>query len=156
MNKLKLLTLLGLAFLSNTVQANEQQSDIVIANAWAKGHGANGAIYMDIHHNGDDHDVLKGATCSIARKCELHTHIKSGDVYQMRKVDSIQIAANEKTSLEHGGLHVMLIGLKEPLKPGDNIKVKLNFANAGEIEKNVVVKPIDHNPSDNKAGCACE
>ena len=45
----------------------------------------------------------------------------------MRQVKQIDIPAHGDTVLQPGGLHVMLIGLKGELKPGDNVAVTLVF-----------------------------
>ena len=48
------------------------------------------------------------------RQLRTSTHIKDGELMRMRKVDAIEAPAS-RVALEPGGLHVMLMGLKEPL-----------------------------------------
>ena len=57
-----------------------------------------------------------------------------GNVMKMREIKAIEIPANGKVELKSGGLHLMFIDLKEQLKPGSTIKVKLKFEKAGEVE----------------------
>ena len=41
-----------------------------------------------------------------------------------------------------GDYHVMLSGLKEPLKTGSRVPATLNFANAGAVKVEITVEPI--------------
>jgi copper(I)-binding protein len=43
--------------------------------------------------------------------------------------------------LAPGGYHIMLMGLKQPLKQGDAFPITLNFANAGPVTAQVTVEP---------------
>jgi copper(I)-binding protein len=62
----------------------------------------------------------------------LHTHIRDGEVMRMRPVADIPIPPGETVRLRPGGLHVMLIGLKEPLRQGTTVPLTLRFERAGE------------------------
>jgi len=72
-----------------------------------------------------------------------------GDVMKMRPLSSIDIPAGSEVSFAKGnpiGYHVMLIGLKKPLKVGDKFSVWLTFKHAGEVEVEVWVQtPKDAN-----------
>ena len=63
---------------------------------------------------------------------ELHTHVNEDGVMKMRKVDKIAIPAGQTVALKPGGLHVMLIGLKEKLEPGKEVHMNLIFDNGGK------------------------
>ena len=52
----------------------------------------------------------------------------------------VDVPAGGKTALEPGGLHVMLIGLKAPLKEGDKFPLTLTFAKAGKVDVEVIVE----------------
>jgi len=54
---------------------------------------------------------------------------------RMRAVTGgLPIAAGQTKAIQPGGqLHLMLIGLKRPLKAGDRIPVTLDFAHAGAV-----------------------
>tara|TARA_Y100000590_G_scaffold387896_1_gene461820 strand:+ start:371 stop:856 length:486 start_codon:yes stop_codon:yes gene_type:complete len=79
--------------------------------------GKNGAVFFKIQNLTDRSEKVIKATVSknIADHCELHSHEKVGDVYQMREVDAIVIPAQGQVDLKPGGLHIMLMGLKAPL-----------------------------------------
>jgi len=78
-------------------------------------------------------DRLVGGSTPLAQRFELHTMAMKGDVMQMRQVDAIALPAGKAVKLEPGGLHVMFIGLKQPLAQGSKVPVTLKFEKAGEV-----------------------
>jgi copper(I)-binding protein len=83
--------------------------------------------FMVIKNNGDkDIKVLK-ADNPLSRATELHTHLNDGGVMRMRPVAAIDIKAGGEAVLKPGGLHVMMIGLKAPMKEGDVVPITLSF-----------------------------
>ncbi|SNC61208.1 copper chaperone PCu(A)C [Polynucleobacter victoriensis] len=89
--------------------------------------------FMKIENKGGA-DKLLAASSSVSKAVELHTMSMEGNVMKMREIKAIEIPANGKVELKSGGLHLMFIDLKEQLKPGSTIKVKLKFEKAGEVE----------------------
>ena len=69
-----------------------------------------------------------------ARVVELHTHIREGDVMRMRPVADIPLPSGQTVHLRPGGLHIMLIGLTEPLRQGATVPLTLRFERAGEVQ----------------------
>ena len=89
--------------------------------------------FMKIENKGGA-DKLLAASSSVSKTMELHTMSMEGNVMKMREIKGIDIPANGKVELKSGGLHLMFIDLKEQLKPGSTIKVRLKFEKAGEVE----------------------
>ena len=63
--------------------------------------------------------------------------------------DGIEIPAGETVTLEPGGLHIMFMGLKQPIEQGKTVPVVLTFEKAGDITINLDVakmgaKSMDH------------
>jgi hypothetical protein len=78
--------------------------------------------------NGGDKDVkVVKAENSASKVTELHTHLNEGGVMKMRQVPSIDIKAKGEAALQPGGLHVMMIDLKGPMKEGDKVAITLGF-----------------------------
>jgi copper(I)-binding protein len=50
------------------------------------------------------------------------------------------VPAKGKTELKPGGYHIMLLGLKQDLKPGEKVPVTLKFERGGEVRVEAVVK----------------
>ncbi len=55
-------------------------------------------------------------------------------------VDGIDIAAGATVSLQPGGYHLMLTGLKSPLTAGMHFPLTLTFAKAGRVTVDAVVE----------------
>jgi copper(I)-binding protein len=116
-----------------------------IANPWVRPSAtANGAIYLEIDNKGTAADRLVAASTTAAAKAELHTHVMDGNIARMRPVDAIEVTPGSATVLKPGGLHIMLLGLKAPLKEGDTVAVTLTFEKAGKVD---VTVPVQKNAS---------
>jgi len=103
----------------------------------------NGAAYLRaVRNRGDQPDRLLGAHTPAAAAVELHrSSVDSQQVVRMRAVDAIDLPARSERRLRHGGeWHLMLIGLKAPLKDGDRFALTLRFERAGEREVTVWVQ----------------
>jgi copper(I)-binding protein len=123
-------------------------ANISITGAYARatvtGQSA-GAGFMKISTQGVA-DQLISASSGVASQVQMHSMSMEGNTMKMRQIDAIDIPANSSVELSPGGLHLMLIGLKAPLKEGDMVKIKLKFAQAGETELSVPVQALSgHN-----------
>jgi len=96
---------------------------------------------MTIANKGGEDDRLTGARAAKAKAVELHQTTMTPDgVMQMRKVeDGLPIEAGAELALSPGGAHLMLVGLEQALRAGEEIVLTLEFAKAGAIE---VVVPV--------------
>ena len=101
-----------------------------------------GAAFFEIMNHGDQDDRLIAARSDVAKKVELHTHIKDdGGVMKMRPIEGgIAIPAGGSHALERGGDHVMFMGLTRKVQDGDMITVTLIFEKAGEVTLDI---PVD-------------
>ncbi len=102
----------------------------------------NSAAFMILKNNSNENRLLVSAHSNISKAVELHTHIKEGGMMRMRRIDSIAIKAGSKTILQPGGLHIMFIGLKQGLKAGEKVELKLVFDDNSEIALSVPVKMV--------------
>jgi len=64
----------------------------------------------------------------------LHFMGMQGDVMKMNEVAAIDLPSGKTVELKPGSYHLMILGVKAPIKPGDNLKMKLKFQKAGELE----------------------
>ncbi|WP_432695822.1 copper chaperone PCu(A)C [Marinobacterium sp. YM272] len=102
----------------------------------------NSAAFMQISNNGDEAVTLTGAATSAAGTAELHAHIQDEGVMRMRRIDGIELPAGETVTLQPGGLHVMLIGLKKTLAEGDDVDLELQFSDGTSASLTLPVKPV--------------
>ncbi|WP_221800221.1 copper chaperone PCu(A)C [Oceanobacter mangrovi] len=91
------------------------------------------AAFMSISNSGQGSDKLVSASAPWAQKIELHTHMHENGTMKMRQVDSIGVNAGTTTTLQPGGLHLMIFGLAQPLPAtvGGQLPLELCFAAAG-------------------------
>jgi copper(I)-binding protein len=101
------------------------------------------AGYLEIVNAGSVGDRLLGVETAIAKQAMLHSTDHGADgVARMVHLDAIDIPANGTVLLEPGGMHIMLMGLKKPLKVGDTFPMQLRFRKAGKVQITVRVVEI--------------
>ena len=126
------------ALSAQTAQAHgTRHGAIAIGHPWshatAPGQPVGGA-YLKLDNKGPAGDRLLGASTAVAERVELHSMTMDGDVMRMRALDAIDLPAGRSVALKPGGTHLMLVGLKAPLKAGEKFPLKLRFEKAGEVE----------------------
>jgi copper(I)-binding protein len=111
---------------------------ITIEGPWARptvGESTSSAAYMKISNSGDQADKLVSAASDAAGHVMLHESRMEGEVMKMvHLADGIAIPAHGSVELKPLGLHVMLMGLKAPLKSGDTLPLTLHFEKQGEVK----------------------
>lgn len=127
--------------------ASIKAGDLEIETPWTRAtpSGATAAAgYFKIVNKGSKPDVLLGATTDVAEHAELHETATNDDgVSTMRPLpDGLTIEPGKSAELKPLGAHLMLMGLKEPLKQGQTITVQLKFKEAGTVSVSFEVKPI--------------
>ena len=100
-----------------------------------------GVAYFTIRNDGKSDRLLR-ASSSVAKRAELHTSSVKNGVVRMEGLDSVDVASGAPTAFAPSGRHVMLMGLKRPLKEGDVFPLVLTFANAGPVEVRVRVRDL--------------
>ncbi len=98
-----------------------------------------GAGYLKLANKGPV-DRLVSATSPAAGSVEIHSMSMEGDVMKMRQVDAIELATGQTVELKPGGYHLMLMGLKAPLKVGEKFPLTLKFEKSGEVVVTVNVE----------------
>jgi hypothetical protein len=105
------------------------------------GGSANTAGYAAVVNAGAAPDTLVAAACDCAAKVELHEMSMAGGVMRMRRLDQgLTVPAHGSAALRPGGSHLMILGVKKPLKDGDRVKLTLTFAKAGTVTVEAPVK----------------
>ena len=133
---LALVTACGLAALPAAAHGY-QHGALKIDHPWARPTlpgQRTGAGYLSIHNTGSTADRLLGGSTPAAAAVEVHEMRMDGDVMRMRELKTLELPPGKPVTLAPGGLHLMLTGLKAPLKIGDKLSVKLRFEKAGEVE----------------------
>ncbi len=139
---LSLIALLGSA--SAALAHEFKAGEIEISHPFARAtisSAPNGAAYMVLTNKGLTADRLLSAFSPVASEVMLHMNIKSGSVMEMRHVAALDLPPGQKAELSPAGAyHLMLTGLKQPLKVGTVFPLTLVFEKAGEAQVMVAVE----------------
>jgi periplasmic copper chaperone A len=120
----------------------QASSPIEISHAWARAtaaSAANGAVYLKVMNRGTADDRLTGASTTVAAKAELHITLNDNGVMKMRPITDVPVKAGGSAEFKPDGMHIMLLGLKHPLKAGDHFPLTLTFEKAGTVQTRVTV-----------------
>lgn len=89
------------------------------------------AAYMQVKNTGKSPVTLTAATTPACEKVEVHTMSMDGGIMRMREVTGgVTIPPGETVKFVSGGMHLMLMGLKQQLTPGTTIPMTLTFTGA--------------------------
>ena len=119
-------------------------SDIELSNAWARPTvgQAPAAVYVTIDNKGGSADRLAGAFTDHAAMAMVHQNEVVNGVARMRMAGEINVPAGDRIEMVPGGTHIMLQGLRAPLKTGDRFDLVLRFKQSGDkTVKVAVVEP---------------
>ena len=111
------------------------EKGIEVHKVWMRpgAQGNNGAVYFVMHNHASETDELMSVTSDAAEAVELDETTVVDDVAKMKKVDSVPVEAFAEIEFAPRGYHVMLIGLKQDLKVGDEIEITLHFKDHEDI-----------------------
>ena len=105
---------------------------VKVENAWARATvpgQKTGSVYLELTSASDA--ALVAAGSPAAARAELHSMTMDGGVMRMRALPRVELPAGKKVALAPGGMHVMLVDLKQPLKAGDKVPVTLSVQSSG-------------------------
>lgn len=120
-----------------------RKGSLTISQPWSRATSPRatvGAGFLTIRNAGARGDRLISATSPRAERVEIHTMSMDGGVMRMRQlVDGLALPAGGTATLAPSGNHIMLIGLKSPLKAGERVPATLRFARAGTVTVQFVI-----------------
>lgn len=120
--------------LSACATAEEHPQELRLTDGWVRvseysDHvdGMTGAFATFDNHT--DHDItIVGGTAEIAGMVQVHEVLMlDGEMKMQEKEGGIVIPAGESVTLEPGGLHIMLMGLKKPILVGDKVTLTIDL-----------------------------
>jgi len=107
------------------------QAQVAISEAWVRGtvEGQTSTVaYMKL--KSDVGARLVSVSTPLAARCSVHEMTMEGNLMRMRAVAALRIPAGGAVELEEGRQHLMLEGLKRPLKGGETVPLTLQFVDA--------------------------
>lgn len=90
---------------------------------------------------------LSHITSPAADAVEIHSMSMQNGMMEMRQLPALALEAGKPVKLEPGGLHLMLINPKKPLKVGDKVQLVLNFKQGKRVVGTVGVQAIVKAPA---------
>jgi hypothetical protein len=136
------LTIAAIISLASGVRAGEVMVRDAFARASATPAASAGTVYLTISNTGTEEDRLIAVSSPVAEMAHLHRSIQVNGATSMVMVQAVDVPAGESVALEPGGLHIMLMGMKSPLKKGGMVALVLTFAKAGEVKLEVPVAGV--------------
>jgi copper(I)-binding protein len=99
--------------------------------------------YFTLGNSGGSDDMLIGVTSPDAQSAQLNESTSTS----MVAISEVDVPAHGTASLERGGRHVMLMGLKPPPALGRTVDLRLTFRTSGTITVHATVEPLTYQPS---------
>jgi periplasmic copper chaperone A len=133
--------------IATPLQAEEiKAGDLVISQAWSRAtpKGAKvGGGFLTIENKGTAPDRLIGGSADVAGSVQVHEMSMDSGVMKMRPMENgLAIEPGKTVKLAPGGFHLMIMGLKAPLKQGDKVPVTLEFEKAGKVTVSLDVQGV--------------
>ena len=122
-------------------------AEVTASDAWVRGtvpaQTATGA-FVTLTSTVDAKVVA--ASSPIAKMVEIHETTMQGNTNHMHEVPVVQLPAGKAVRMQPGGLHVMLMGLAQPLKAGDSVPLAFTIEEPGgkrtRLEVRAEVRPL--------------
>ncbi len=130
------------------ISASVFAGDIQVENAWARATApGQDTAGVDLTITSKQAAELVGASSAACKSIELHSMKMAHDsgMMSMREVPAIELPAGKRVNLGESGYHLMLTGLKAPLKAGDIVPLTLEIKvskHAVKIEAKAEVRPL--------------
>ena len=117
--------------------------ELSIANAWSRSTPPGvtvGVAYFTLKNDTGKSDRLLKITSPAASKVQVHRTETLDGIARMREVAVLHVDAGQTLEFEPNGMHLMLVGLKQPLVEGRTFELQMLFEAAGPREVKVVVR----------------
>jgi copper(I)-binding protein len=130
------------------ISASVYAGDIQAENGWVRASApGQDAASVDMTLTSQQAAALVGVSSPACKTVELHHMTTEGGMMKMREVSSIDLPAGKAVNLGESGYHLMMVGLKAPLKAGETVPLTLSLKVGGQanvkVETTAEVKPLN-------------
>lgn len=101
-------------------------ADLEVIELWSRATvpaASTGVVYGQLQNTGKDPLAIVAVESPIAERAEIHRSTSRDGMMGMEHVQRIELAPGEKLRLEPGGMHIMLVGLKDGLEQGKTFRI---------------------------------
>lgn len=119
---------------------------LTITDPWVKSAASGMTAAFGVLHNTSDADVtVVSGTTDAASTVELHevAASESGEMVMRPVEGGLVVPAGGELTLEPGGLHIMLMGLTDPVEPGEDVTLNLTTADGSELVVTAPARSFD-------------
>jgi copper(I)-binding protein len=117
----------------------------MVDDAWVKATDSDMTAMFGtvMNHSGKDRTIVS-AKADVAGMVQLHETVAdgSGATTMKEKKGGFPLSAGKSVTLQPGGDHVMLMGLKKKLQAGDTVTVTLTLDDGSAVKVQAPVKPF--------------
>jgi len=119
------------------------------------------AAYLTLANAGKETVTIVGVDSDAADMTMLHGMRMDNGRMQMFGLEKLDVPAHGEVSLEPGGSHIMLVGLKRALAEGDDVHLTLKYADGTtqlltikvvDARRNGMEQPMSHGMSHHGMG----
>lgn len=106
-------------------------ADVVVSRAWVRATVPGqpvAAAYMDV--TSALGGTLTHVAADLAGEVQVHSMRMDGDVMRMRELAQLVLPKGQTVRLAPSGNHLMLLQLRQPLRPGDVVRFDLTVVGA--------------------------
>lgn len=130
-----------IAFLILGASAPAFADSVKVDNPWVRATAPGQKVAGGFMNLTADADMtLVGGSSPVSNHFELHFMKMENGVMEMREMKKIALPKGKTVGLAPGGLHVMFIGLKNPIREGQKVPMTLIFKSANGKEQKLVVE----------------
>jgi copper(I)-binding protein len=131
---------------SASTSQQRSASPLAAEHAWARQPAPSRdvtAVYVTLINTTAEPQRIVSGISSLARTVELHEMAMEGSMMRMRRIKEIAVPPQGRVELKPGGLHVMLFGLRQPLKVGDRLPVTLTLSSGATVSVDAEVRAAE-------------
>ena len=116
--------------------------DIRVMHPWAAvaAEGKSSTVYMTLTNAGTEADKLVAVEVKAAERVEIQKAKKGSGAASYETIAAVGLGAKKTVAMQPGGMRVLLIGLKEPLRHEYTLPMTLVFERAGRVEIQAVIQ----------------
>lgn len=129
---------------TSSAPAEGQGAPLTVSDPWTKATEDGMTGSFGLLENSSDEDLhVVGVSAEVGAKAGLHVMVADEDVQMVmqQSPDGFTVPAGGSFELAPGGAHVMLMGLTEPIEPGEEVAYELELEDGSTVEVVSVARP---------------
>ncbi len=115
--------------------------EVTVSKAWARATApGQDSAAVSLHITSRKDAGIVAVSSAASGSAEIHSMTHENGMMKMRALETLPLKAGQEVALGDDGNHLMLIGLKKPLKAGDSVALTLTVRFADKRTELVDVK----------------